>query len=1327
MASVPIVETTRGQRLLRRTVNVVWGVTLVVVLLVALYVGLGRQVMANLHHFTDDLEAQLSAQLGQPVSIGQLSGDWRGLDPIVTLSGIDILQEDDNVAATLGTLTIRLDSWVSLRRLRIVFSEFSVSDADLTVVQRQDGRVGLEGIWLPDEDRNFEAAVALEESGPDLEARVAEWISDLGRLLNEPAVQLDNVNIGLAIEGQPVTYYRVPRADLVFRQGIFRASGRLQRSDSGEEVAIFSLEGRHFFTGAFDGQAFMEISSPRLFDSLVRAYQWDNLAIEGLDVDARGWLQFRDGLPVQAVAELEVPYLEVSATGQPIAPFEDLQMRAGWIREDDGWNIAISGLEYRWQGEDMLPVSGAIQSRNRRITAQLDQLDAGPLVRLMQASELLPVRAEAELAERDPRGRVRNIWFDWPADDFWQLEAELDDVALSAYGASPDVSQLNGFLALSSRDGEVILAPGPLDLGFPELFAESWSFDRFRGRISWQRRGDQWLVSADDLSSVHESQARFDGGFLLRIDPDDENILSLRVGVANGHTDLLPLFVPVHLVAEGLYDFLSYQIEDGEIPWGWYYGHGSVEPDLDYPAFTSSMQYDFQGARLRYHDDWPEVTDGRGTVQVQNAFALVDVAAARVAGTELDPGTVRVTPEEGGPRIQVDARAQMQGDLLSRRWREESPLLELAGDWLEQIDVNGELDLALGMGIYPGQDRPFALDVDAALSNVQLHHKATDLAWEALTGNVRYQSDKGFRDSVLGGRFLGAPIAVELLDDRGGLLQVRQTGRLPVADLSAALDQPLHGLHGALDYTATLRLEPELYLRLDADLEELVSDWPEPLNKPDGLPQSLTSTLRVQSDGSLRIQGNWQDRLATHLVIRDHQLDRGSLALGVRSTQLPQSEGFEVVGFLPVVDLDEWRKALTVILPEREELVDEIPEYGALTLPDWLSAVRLSTGQLRGFGHDFGALAMAAGRQNGGWELALSGDAVAGELTSGDEDGPPRLSLERLVLPVAEADTDDALESDRVLSDMTDDDSPPRGLGALTPEQRRRIPALDVEIGQLILGDQGLGAWSFLLRPEHEQGIALESLRGEVDDLAFRGSMLWSLSGPVPRTILKGSLTGGDVAGLERWFQQGVPLRSDDVRVDMDMSWRGAPDAMTLASLQGSLQFWMEDGRILEDSDAARIFRVFGLLNTDTIWRRLRLDFSDVYEAGISFDTMEGRALLTEGRLIMDPDLTIRAPSGGFRMSGETNLLEETLDMRLVVVLPVTQNLPLAAVLVGAAPVAGVLYLVDRMFGGQLSRITSATYTLGGTWQDPDVRLRNVFDTESDLRRYERPELEVDD
>ena len=97
----------------------------------------------------------------------------------------------------------------------------------------------------------------------------------------------------------------------------------------------------------------------------------------------------------------------------------------------------------------------------------------------------------------------------------------------------------------------------------------------------------------------------------------------------------------------------------------------------------------------------------------------------------------------------------------------------------------------------------------------------------------------------------------------------------------------------------------------------------------------------------------------------------------------------------------------------------------------------------------------------------------------------------------------------------------------------------------------------------------------------------------------------------------------------------------------------------------------------------------------------------------LDPELQLAGPSGAFKLSGTTDIAQETLDMRLVVVLPVTQNLPLAAVLLGAgAPIGGALFVLDKLLGDPLSRLTSATYDVTGSWSDPQVDLRGVFDTE---------------
>lgn len=189
-------------------------------------------------------------------------------------------------------------------------------------------------------------------------------------------------------------------------------------------------------------------------------------------------------------------------------------------------------------------------------------------------------------------------------------------------------------------------------------------------------------------------------------------------------------------------------------------------------------------------------------------------------------------------------------------------------------------------------------------------------------------------------------------------------------------------------------------------------------------------------------------------------------------------------------------------------------------------------------------------------------------------------------------------------------------------------------------------------------------------------------------------------------------MTNEETAVELDLDWPGSPNNIALSKISGTVSARLDDGMIMEQSNSAQLFRIFNLLNTDTLWRRLRLDFSDLYERGVAFDAISGKANIINGLVTMDPELQLVGPSGAFKLSGNTNMAEETLDMRLVLVLPVTQNLPLAAILMGAsAPIGGALFVLDKILGDPLSKLTSATYSVTGTWSNPEVDLRGVFDT----------------
>ena len=180
--------------------------------------------------------------------------------------------------------------------------------------------------------------------------------------------------------------------------------------------------------------------------------------------------------------------------------------------------------------------------------------------------------------------------------------------------------------------------------------------------------------------------------------------------------------------------------------------------------------------------------------------------------------------------------------------------------------------------------------------------------------------------------------------------------------------------------------------------------------------------------------------------------------------------------------------------------------------------------------------------------------------------------------------------------------------------------------------------------------------------------------------------------------------------VELDIDWPGGPNDIGLSALSGESQ--RAAGRWRDRrTTRPQLFRVFNLLNTDTLWRRLPGLFRPV-RAGVAFDAISGKARISDGLVTMDPELQLVGPSGAFKINGSTNMADESLDMRLVVVLPVTQNLPLAAILMGAsAPIGGALFVLDKILGDPLSKLTSATYSVTGSWSEPKVDLRSVFDT----------------
>ena len=90
--------------------------------------------------------------------------------------------------------------------------------------------------------------------------------------------------------------------------------------------------------------------------------------------------------------------------------------------------------------------------------------------------------------------------------------------------------------------------------------------------------------------------------------------------------------------------------------------------------------------------------------------------------------------------------------------------------------------------------------------------------------------------------------------------------------------------------------------------------------------------------------------------------------------------------------------------------------------------------------------------------------------------------------------------------------------------------------------------------------------------------------------------------------------------------------------------------------------------------------------------------------------ITIKGPSSNFELDGTLDPVSDRVDANLQVTLPVTNNLPLAALIVGAPAVGGALFPVDRLIGDRVSRFASVNYRIEGPWKEPRMTFVKPFE-----------------
>lgn len=1255
-----------------------WGLAICALLavLVALYVSLGRQLIPLVAEYRADAELKAEQALGLPVHVGALEGRWSGLAPVLRVR--DLQLGEGAAALRLDDVKLVPDLWASLKAREVRLARIQLGGLQLILRENEQGAWALEGLPHKD-DAPLDLADALKR------------LRQLGR------VDLFDSQVTLhPWQREPLTLTYV---SLGLQAGASRQSLDLRATlPDGQPLAV-SLRSRATAKAWRDGQVEAYLSLPQsdwarwLPPRLLGQWQADTLRAGG-----EFWVDWSQGQLQSAVVRLNAPQLKGAYSERKAVALDNVALSAWFQRRSDGFDVAVDSLaasigKTRWESHLQLAQRTGQTPAEESWQVQADRLELTPLTPLIDALAPLPDNLKAVVDALKVTGALRNVRLDIrpkaEGDQRVQFAANLEKVGFDAYHGAPAAGNVSGAISGDLGQGELRLDTEAFMLHLYPIFAKPWHYQKANARLTWKLDKEGFTLIAPYIKVLGE-EGKIAADFLIRLlfEEGREDYMDLRVGMTEGDGRYTAKYLP-EVLSPALDEWLRSAIVKGNVDEGYFQYQGSLNHGAPPHARDISLFFKVHDAALDFQPGWPQVQQVDGEVFIEDSGVRVNARSGMLLDTQVSDVRVNIPHVDAGQHSHLYLDGDFDGSLGDGlKILKEAPIGTGAifAGWEGEGPLKGKvkLDIPLEHG-----QRPKVL-VDFATANATLKVAPPTLELSRLKGDFSFDYDKGLSGKDIALQAFGKPVTAQIVaEGKDGQIQSRITANGQVG-LKALTDwlqfQQTLPVSGELPYQLQLLLgSRDNRLTVNSSLKGLAIDLPAPFGKAASDIRDSRFSLTLQGP-ERRIDAAYADlaRFAYAAPADKLGQGRGELLLGSGEANLPGGQGLRVRGHLETLDLAPWQAQMS-------SLAGQDPGGSARQN---LQGVDLSIGQLKAFGMDLNQAVVRLARSGPAWDLRLDSKEVIGNARIPDAKGVPlTIRLPSLRLPPADPN-------------VTAPENAPDPLASVDP---RNVPPLDLTIDKLYRGDDLFGSATLKVR-QTPRGIALSDVDLDLKGLHIDGSGGWEGEAGSTSSWYKGRLDGKNLADVLKAWGFAPTVTSRDFRMDVDGRWPGSPAWVSLNRYSGSLDAALRTGQFVEVEGSAQALRVFGLLNFNSIGRRLRLDFSDLFSKGLAYDRVKGLLVASEGVYVTREPITVTGPSSNFELDGTLDLARDRVDANLMVTLPVTNNLPLAALIIGAPAVGGALFLVDRLIGDRVARFASVHYRVEGPVKEPKITFVKPFD-----------------
>ncbi len=1269
------------------------------IILAATAVSMSQLLTPYLNEHRADFSMWASDLLNVPITINQVKISWRRVEPEIVLQQVAVLNKQTRKPTVkIQKIKVNIKIIQSLLQRKLLPENIKIYGVHLTLHQKKSGQLHVEGldnfVFMDNFTGGSVAGNAMgawifSQSNLTLRNIEIEFIPEVGpqRSVTLASLDLHNTRTQHELTGQATLNQAIPTQVAI----------NLQWQGDTSDI-MHSTSRVHLYL-------YLEDIS---LSQWISRQTWQKLQVKQGSGSGKFWITWDHGQLQNVQSQFQLYEIQLqSLITKKIAIISRINGHLGWQRDSarqliEGKDILIDFPQHLWPTTEfsltLLPADHAtaqppLKRKMGGYRLQMGYFDLADTKELALASGLLPESIQKLLLDLNPKGEVRSLSIQ--SDELTKLEnshysAEFSNLSVNSWQTFPGLMNMSGKISWDGKQGNVTFNSQKTIMTLNSVFAKPLQFDTVSGDIQWQKNETSaWLINAKNFQ-MNNADITVNADMTLRLPKDESPTLNLSGEFSVPHAAQIENYLPVKKLESPFVQWLHNRFQGGELTSGKVTVQGKLS---DFP-FEKGTGIFLVSTRVKdlefeYAPGWPIVHHVYGNLVFSGHSMTADAESAQLFDVPLTKVHGYI-PYIGPAHPQIlDLQAIIHADLeQGLRFIQESPLRNTIGKDLAGMQLSGAMGLKLAFTIPVKTPEKSAVLGDVTVSAALLQLPSWHLTLDRMAGILHF-TEQSVQTTQMQGRLFDEAVSLNINT-------VRPSHSPPVvkAVLQSKISQPLlekwlniplsQFIQGAAPYTAELDIISHQYLQpsrlfIHSDLTGLSINLPEIYAKKPDEPRDFQLIANVKQDQPIQAKLTYGKLLTAAFTYEKStqgwQFQGGELRLGHNGQANWQSQpGILVTGQMNKLDWNKWHAYFSSLSLNKNNKKTESD-----SLMHYLRGIDIQANQFPVLGQNLTRVRVQAMQEENSWKINVTSPEMTGQVW----------------LPIHDVKSVIHAKFQHLYLISTDEKQ------LLDP---KTIPAISFVGEDVRYKNKYIGHVILDVAPNKE-GLQIQKLNISTDFFTLNAEGKWSLQKNRNQTILQGDLNTKNVSQLlDHWDLGSANLIAGEGHITFDLNWLDIPYNPVLATLSGSLFLKLGKGRVINlgnSTDAKLGFgRMLNILSLQTLPRRLSLDFTDLFEKGYSFDTMQGHFNLEHGSA-NTKDTYFDGPIARIEIKGKIGMAAKDYDLILSVTPYVTGSIPIVATLAGGPVVGAVTWLVEKVASSVVSKVTTYHYSVRGPWDNP--------------------------